>query len=81
MVLEGRYDTVEEITGRKVDYFDLPLLSTYSQEDINHRLKNYHSFIVVRHPLERVISAWHNKFEEGLYSKQGLVKNVIKYTR
>ena len=30
MVLEGRYDTVEEINDHKVDYFDLPLLSTYS---------------------------------------------------
>jgi len=80
MVLEGRYDTVEEITSG-VDYFHLPLLSTYSQKDIDYRLKNYRSFIVVRHPLERLISAWHNKFVEGLYSKQGLVKNVIKYTR
>ena len=81
MVLEGRYKTVEEITGQKIDYFHLPLLSTYSQEDINHRLKHYHSFIVIRHPLQRVISAWHNKFEEGLYYKQDLMKSVIKYTR
>ena len=81
MVLEGQYDTVEEITGPKIDYYHLPLLSSYSQKEMNRRLESYHSFIVVRHPLERLISAWHNKFEEGLYYKQAMVKSVVQYTR
>ncbi|XP_035687546.1 carbohydrate sulfotransferase 11-like, partial [Branchiostoma floridae] len=37
-------------------------LGSYSKEDIHIRLKTYNKFIVVRDPLERLVSAWLDKF-------------------
>ena len=40
-------------------------LSNYTNEEIHYRLKNYFKFFFVRHPIERLISAYRNKFEDG----------------
>ncbi|KAB7504761.1 Carbohydrate sulfotransferase 14, partial [Armadillidium nasatum] len=40
------------------------------EDDILHRLQNYKKFVVVRHPFERVISAFKNKFEKNYTSSQ-----------
>ena len=40
----------------------LPRLSAFSIEERRHRLATYRKFIFVRHPLERLVSAYLNKF-------------------
>lgn len=67
-VLAGRYKRVEDI--HKVDHTDFKFLSTYSPEEIDYRLKNYFKFMFVRHPLDRLFSAWHNKFHENFLDMQ-----------
>ena len=37
-------------------------MSNYSKSEIDHRLKTYFKFLVARHPLERLLSAYMNKF-------------------
>ena len=37
-------------------------MSKYSKSKINHRLKTYFKFLVARHPLERLLSAYRTKF-------------------
>ncbi|KAI0232138.1 Carbohydrate sulfotransferase 12 [Lamellibrachia satsuma] len=41
----------------------LRYLSTYSQSEIQTRLKTYYKFMVARHPLVRLLSAYHEKLE------------------
>ena len=67
-VLAGRFAKVEEI--HKVDHTDFKFLSSYSPEEIDYRLKNYFKFMFVRHPLDRLFSAWHNKFHENFLDMQ-----------
>ena len=67
-VLAGRYEKVEDI--HKVDHTDFKFLSSYSPEEIEYRLKNYFKFMFVRHPLDRLFSAWHNKFHENFLDMQ-----------
>ena len=67
-VLSGRYKTVDDI--HKVDHTDFKFLSGYSPEEIDYRLKNYFKFMFVRHPLDRLYSAWHNKFHENFLDMQ-----------
>ena len=38
-------------------------LSTYSVNGIQSRLKKYFKFLIVRHPMERLVSAFGDKFE------------------
>ena len=37
-------------------------LNDYSAEDIKYRIRNYYKFIFVRHPIERLVSAYKDKF-------------------
>ena len=37
-------------------------LSTYSKDEIRKRLKTYFKFLVVRHPMQRLVSAFRSKF-------------------
>lgn len=67
-VLSGRYKSVDDI--HKVDHTDFKFLSGYSPEEIDYRLKNYFKFMFVRHPLDRLFSAWHNKFHENFLDMQ-----------
>uniref|UniRef100_A0A8C4QZW9 Carbohydrate sulfotransferase n=1 Tax=Eptatretus burgeri TaxID=7764 RepID=A0A8C4QZW9_EPTBU len=45
------------------DKTQLPTLDTYSQSEIEWRLKNYFKFIFVREPFERFVSAFRDKFQ------------------
>lgn len=67
-VLSGKYQKVEDI--QKVDHTDFKFLSSYSPEEVDYRLKNYFKFMFVRHPLDRLFSAWHNKFHENFLDMQ-----------
>ena len=44
--------------------YGIKMLSTYTPEQIKHRLENYFKFIFVRHPMERLVSAYRSKFEK-----------------
>ncbi|CAH1251508.1 CHST10 [Branchiostoma lanceolatum] len=49
----------------EVHKYNFTFLDQYSDEEIQQRLKNYRKFIVVRDPLERLLSAWRDKFVHG----------------
>ena len=40
-------------------------LSTYSREEIQERMQTYFKFLVVRHPFERLLSAFRSKFAQS----------------
>ena len=58
----------ENFVGPEVHNFDylhshgIRRLSTYSEDEIHKRLKTYFKFLVVRHPMERLVSAFRSKF-------------------
>lgn len=41
-------------------------INEYSEEEISHRINNYFKFVVVRHPFDRLLSAWRYKMEYAL---------------
>lgn len=61
-ILYGAHHSVENIST--VNHSSMKLLSSYSDHEISYRLKNYFKFMFVRHPLDRLLSAFRNKFEE-----------------
>lgn len=59
-------------------------LSDLEPEGIRHRLHTYKKFLFVRHPIERVLSAFRNKFEKNYtssayFKKRFGVKIIKKY--
>ena len=60
-------------------------LSDYKTEEIQHRLKNYMKFMFVRHPFERLLSAYRNKFLQNSsnsdYFRVRFGKQIIKQFR
>ncbi|XP_063219353.1 carbohydrate sulfotransferase 11 isoform X2 [Bacillus rossius redtenbacheri] len=48
----------------------LSKLSNYSVADINLFLKTFSKFLFVRHPFERLLSAYHNKLEQRYHSSK-----------
>ena len=61
-ILYGTYHSVEEISA--VNHSSMKLLSSYSDDEVSYRLKNYFKFMFVRHPMDRLLSAYRNKFGE-----------------
>ena len=49
-------------THKMLEQYGLRRLNTYTIQDINYIRKNYFKFIVVRHPFERLVSAYREKF-------------------
>lgn len=41
-------------------------LNTYKPAEVKYRLENYFKFMVVRHPLDRLVSAWRDKFDRHI---------------
>ncbi|CAN9498233.1 unnamed protein product [Ophioblennius macclurei] len=65
IVLNGRYPTVEDIPEALVhDHAKngLPRLSSFTPQQISHRLNTYFKFLIVRDPFDRLISAFKDKF-------------------
>uniref|UniRef100_A0A8D0B5U3 Carbohydrate sulfotransferase n=1 Tax=Salvator merianae TaxID=96440 RepID=A0A8D0B5U3_SALMN len=60
---QGKYQDPLEIPANEAHVSsNLHTLSEYSIPEINYRLRNYLKFIFVREPLERLVSAYRNKF-------------------
>nr|XP_061796543.1 carbohydrate sulfotransferase 8-like [Nerophis lumbriciformis] len=64
LMLSGHASDIEKITHQGT-YRDLPLktLNTFDQAGIMERMANYTKFMFVRDPLERLVSAYRDKFE------------------
>ena len=63
LVFNGHFTTVDEI--ERTQAHESPLLDKlikYREEEIRHKLETYKKIIFVRDPLERVVSAYRNKF-------------------
>ena len=61
----------------------LHVLGDYTSEEIEFRLKNYYKFMVVRHPFDRLSSAYREKFgpTNDLYHKTMGKKIIKKYRK
>ncbi|XP_024905579.1 carbohydrate sulfotransferase 10 isoform X2 [Pteropus alecto] len=65
IVLNGAFPSIEEIPENVVHDHEkngLPRLSSFSDAEIQKRLKTYFKFFIVRDPFERLISAFKDKF-------------------
>lgn len=80
-VLNGALDNVD--VSVKMDHrSDLQFLSSMKPEEIRHRLKHYFKFMFVREPMERLLSAYRNKFGEiESYQKKYGVEIVTRYRK
>ncbi|NWH73948.1 CHSTE sulfotransferase, partial [Piaya cayana] len=78
-VLHGALDSVDVRT--KMDHkSDLVFLADMEPHEISYRLDNYFKFIFVRDPLERLLSAYRNKFGEiEEYQRRYGVEIVRRY--
>lgn len=63
----------------------IPSLSNYSSSEIEMFLKTFTKFIFVRHPFERLLSAYHNKleqhYESSKYFQTRFGREIIKKYR
>ena len=72
----GREVTREEVQDIEFMHrHNFRRLSNYSKREINQRLKTYFKFLVVRHPMERLLSAYRSKFG----AQSGVQSGFIKY--
>ncbi|XP_010771332.1 carbohydrate sulfotransferase 14 [Notothenia coriiceps] len=80
-VLNGVLESVD--VSIKMDHrSDLQFLSSFKPEQIQYRLKHYFKFMFVREPMERLLSAYRNKFGEiKSYQKKYGVEIVKRYRK
>ncbi|XP_059924019.1 carbohydrate sulfotransferase 14 [Gadus macrocephalus] len=80
-VLSGALGNVD--VKIKMDHHsDLLFLSSLKPEEIRYRLKHYFKFLFVREPMERLLSAYKNKFGEiEMYQKRYGVEIVKRYRK
>ncbi|XP_053331149.1 carbohydrate sulfotransferase 14 [Spea bombifrons] len=79
-VLDGSLESVD--VKVKMDHKnDLVFLSDLSAEEIKYRLKHYFKFMFVRDPMERLLSAYRNKFGEMKEYQQRYGVEIVKRYR
>lgn len=80
-VLSGALENVD--VNIKMDHqSDLLFLSALKPDEIRYRLKHYFKFMFVREPMERLLSAYRNKFGEiQSYQKKYGVEIVKRYRK
>ncbi|XP_070688606.1 carbohydrate sulfotransferase 14 [Pempheris klunzingeri] len=80
-VLNGALESVD--VNIKMDHRnDLLFLSSLKPEEIRYRLKHYFKFMFVREPMERLLSAYRNKFGEiEFYQKKYGVEIIKRYRK
>ncbi|KAM6394506.1 carbohydrate sulfotransferase 14 [Pluvialis apricaria] len=80
-VLDGALESVD--VKLKMDHkSDLVFLADMKPDEISYRLKNYYKFLFVRNPMERLLSAYRNKFGEiKEYQQKYGVEIVRRYRK
>lgn len=79
-VLDGSLASVD--AKLKMDHkSDLVFLADLSAEQIRYRLRHYYKFLFVREPLERLLSAYRNKFGEIKEYQQRYGQEIIRRYR
>ncbi|XP_065656106.1 carbohydrate sulfotransferase 11 isoform X5 [Hydra vulgaris] len=76
LVLDGYFNKPDEINSSLAHNFSTGYfrkLSDYSPEEISLRLTTYYKFLFVRHPYERLVSTFRNKFVETKYKTFKLI--------
>ena len=58
--------------------FGIKTLASYSQAEINYRLDNYFKFLVVRHPFDRLMSTFHEKFDGNPLNYATFYSDVVE---
>lgn len=84
LVLNGQFNTTAEISGPTAhDSGLLDTLDKYSTEEIEHKLQTYKKIVFIREPLERLLSAYRNKFTASYHKRfrQRYAKAIIKKYR
>ncbi|XP_015588111.1 carbohydrate sulfotransferase 11 [Cephus cinctus] len=89
MIVTGKWegnDPLEIPANQAHAAGNLERLSNYSMPEIEEKLATYNKFIVVRHPLERLLSAYRNKFEtkqetSSIYFQTRFGKKIVKKYR
>ena len=63
-LLNPEFEETEDLLDiRGVHHIELPTLSSFSPSQQAQFLKSFEKFVWVRHPFERILSAFHNKLE------------------
>ena len=87
MVMDGYRNRTDDITGPMAhNYYDKRRLSSYNQTEQKYRLETYTKFTVTRHPFERALSAYGNRFANmdvyrGRPPYQKLARYIMKKFR
>ncbi len=84
-VIKFMQGTIDDIGSKmKMDHKNgLVFLDSFSEEEIRYRIRNYYKFMFVRNPMERLLSAYRNKFGEVALSqyKDRYASRIIKRYR
>lgn len=84
LILTDRFSNMSSIqTSVAHDQFSLPSLSDLTVEQIRDKITNYRSYVMVREPMERLLSAYINKIHTDPTGKfQRLFgAKMLKYTK
>ena len=88
---DDRFDDVRNVLAirkpRKLEHYNLRYLSDYPWQERLEMLEKYYTFIIVRDPIERILSAYKDKafdeFRGGLgrrvYSFLQVSSNLIRF--